>query len=93
MSTVNPETSAALSLLNAGAVRERAHRMLGGARAGVDILTRSHAPLLEALEAWCTRRPDVRGSFELLLAGSVTDGDPSDWSVRRTPPIPPHLPR
>ena len=27
MST-NPETSAALSLLNAGAVRERAHRML-----------------------------------------------------------------
>jgi hypothetical protein len=28
VSTVNPETSAALSLLNAGAVRERAHRML-----------------------------------------------------------------
>ena len=28
MSSVNPETSAALSLLNAGAVRERAHRML-----------------------------------------------------------------
>lgn len=28
MSAVNPETSAALSLLNAGAVRERAHRML-----------------------------------------------------------------
>ena len=28
MSTADPETSAALSLLNAGAVRERAHRML-----------------------------------------------------------------
>ena len=28
MSPVNPETSAALSLLNASAVRERAHRML-----------------------------------------------------------------
>src|ERR1044071_3189361 len=28
VSPVNPETSAALSLLNAGAVRERAHRML-----------------------------------------------------------------
>jgi hypothetical protein len=28
VSSVNPETSAALSLLNAGAVRERAHRML-----------------------------------------------------------------
>ena len=28
MSSVNPETSAALSLLNAGAVRERAHRLL-----------------------------------------------------------------
>ena len=28
MSLVSPETSAALSLLNAGAVRERAHRML-----------------------------------------------------------------
>ena len=28
MSSVDPETSAALSLLNAGAVRERAHRML-----------------------------------------------------------------
>ena len=28
MSPINPETSAALSLLNASAVRERAHRML-----------------------------------------------------------------
>jgi len=28
VSSINPETSAALSLLNAGAVRERAHRML-----------------------------------------------------------------
>ena len=28
MSSINPDTSAALSLLNAGAVRERAHRML-----------------------------------------------------------------
>lgn len=56
-------------------LRKRSHRVLGGARAGVDILTRSHAALLEALDLWCARRPEVRRRFELVLAGSATDGD------------------
>jgi prepilin-type processing-associated H-X9-DG protein len=34
-----------------------------------------------------------RSGNALYADGSVTDGDPSDWSVRRTPSIPPHLPR
>jgi hypothetical protein len=34
-----------------------------------------------------------RSGSPLYADGSVTDGDPSDWSVRRTPSIPPHLPR
>jgi glycosyltransferase involved in cell wall biosynthesis len=58
-------------------LKKRSHRLLGGARSGVDILTRSHARLLEALEMWCARRPEIRDSLELVLAGSVTEGDRS----------------
>ena len=56
-------------------LRKRSHRLLGGARSNVDVLTRSHMFLLEALERWFARRPDVRDDVELVLAGSVTEED------------------
>jgi glycosyltransferase involved in cell wall biosynthesis len=56
-------------------LRKRSHRLLGGARSEVDILTRSHTHLLEALERWFARRPEVRDDVELVLAGSATDED------------------
>jgi hypothetical protein len=34
-----------------------------------------------------------RSGSPLYADASVADGDPSDWSVRRIPSIPPHLPR
>ena len=55
--------------------RARSQRLLGGARADVDILTRSHTYLLDALERWFARRPEVRGDVELVLAGSTTPED------------------
>jgi glycosyltransferase involved in cell wall biosynthesis len=50
-------------------------RLLRGAELGVDILTRSHAILLEAIERWCSERPPVRQDLELLLAGKASKED------------------
>jgi glycosyltransferase involved in cell wall biosynthesis len=49
-----------------------ARRALGGTRHGVDVLTRSHVILLEAL-AMLT--PDERGAIELHLAGVMSTAD------------------
>jgi glycosyltransferase involved in cell wall biosynthesis len=56
-------------------LRKRSHRLLGGARSNVDILTRSHTYLLQALERWFARRPEARDNVELLLAGNTTEED------------------
>jgi glycosyltransferase involved in cell wall biosynthesis len=53
----------------------RFYYLLGGARAGVDILTRSHVILLEATERWCTQRPDVRKDLEIVFAGKTSGED------------------
>jgi hypothetical protein len=50
-------------------------RLLGGARADVDILTRSHDRLLRAIEQWFVIRPEVADRVELLLVGDATDED------------------
>lgn len=55
--------------------RRRFYYLLGGARPGVDILTRSHAILLEATERWCTQRPDVRKDLEIVFAGKTSGED------------------
>ena len=60
--------------------RARSQRLLGGAPSDVDILTRSHTYLLDALERWFARRPEVRGDVELVLAGSTTRGGPQESS-------------
>ncbi|MCW2986766.1 MAG: glycosyltransferase family 4 protein, partial [Conexibacter sp.] len=50
-------------------------RALGGMPADVDILTRSHVFLLEAIERVLAAQPALRGRVELHLAGNLTDAD------------------
>jgi glycosyltransferase involved in cell wall biosynthesis len=50
-------------------------RLLGGAMAGVDILTRSHLFLLEAVEQLRRVRPELGNRIEILLAGVLSSSD------------------
>jgi glycosyltransferase involved in cell wall biosynthesis len=50
-------------------------RVLGGTSLEVDILTRSHVYLLEAIERVEAARPELAGRIELHLAGELTDAD------------------
>jgi glycosyltransferase involved in cell wall biosynthesis len=50
-------------------------RRMGGMLGNVDILTRSHVFLLEALEQLVSRRPELSGVIELHLAGELTASD------------------
>jgi glycosyltransferase involved in cell wall biosynthesis len=53
----------------------RLRRLLGGAEAGVDFLTRSHVFLLEAIAALKEREPTVANPIEVHLAGVFTAED------------------
>jgi hypothetical protein len=53
----------------------RRRRLLGGTFKGLDILTRSHVFLVEAIAALVAAEPSLRGRIELHLAGALTDGD------------------
>jgi glycosyltransferase involved in cell wall biosynthesis len=61
------------------ALRQRrfplARRLLGGAVAGVDFLTRSHVHLLDAVERLLAQDPELRGVIEVHLAGVLTEAD------------------
>jgi glycosyltransferase involved in cell wall biosynthesis len=50
-------------------------RVLGGTSVGVDILTRSHVYLMEALARVIAEDPALRGRVELQLAGELTAAD------------------
>ena len=50
-------------------------RAFGGEVRGVDILTRSHVYLLEAIERLLARNPDLASVLELHLAGVLSEGD------------------
>ena len=50
-------------------------RLLGGAESGVDILTRSHTVLLEAIERWRGQRGEVRNNVEIVFAGKISEED------------------
>ena len=50
-------------------------RLLGGAERGLDVLTRSHVVLLEAVERWCARQADVADDLEIVFAGQVSEVD------------------
>jgi glycosyltransferase involved in cell wall biosynthesis len=52
-----------------------ARRLMRGTSLDVDILTRSHVYLLEAIERVEATRPDLAGRIELHLAGGLTDAD------------------
>jgi glycosyltransferase involved in cell wall biosynthesis len=53
----------------------RLHRLLGGESQGVDILTRSHIYLLQAVEELLKRRPELRSRIEIHLAGVLSEAD------------------
>jgi glycosyltransferase involved in cell wall biosynthesis len=55
-------------------LQSRPRRMLGGAQ-DVDVLTRSHVFLLEAVAALRERAPELAADVELHLAGVTTDAD------------------
>jgi glycosyltransferase involved in cell wall biosynthesis len=50
-------------------------RILGGQTKGVDILTRSHVYLLEAVERLVKSEPSLRGRLEVHLAGVLSSVD------------------
>jgi glycosyltransferase involved in cell wall biosynthesis len=50
-------------------------RLLGGSMSGVDILTRSHVYLLEAVEQLCREEPELGNRIEIQLAGVLTPAD------------------
>jgi hypothetical protein len=53
----------------------RVRRLLGGSSVDVDILTRSHVVLIDAIDALLARRPELEGRIEVHLAGALTDAD------------------
>jgi glycosyltransferase involved in cell wall biosynthesis len=53
----------------------RRRRVLGGTWPGLDILTRSHVFLVEAIEALLSADPALRGRIELVLAGALGPAD------------------
>jgi len=65
-----------------------ARRRLGGSAVDVDILTRSHVVIMEAVDRLLEREPALAGRIELVLIGSLTDGDVREIAGRpyvRTP--------
>jgi glycosyltransferase involved in cell wall biosynthesis len=50
-------------------------RLLGGAQSGVDILTRSHTVLLDAVERWRALRPEIVDDLEIVFAGKTSEQD------------------
>lgn len=53
----------------------RLRRLLGGAYGSVDILTRSHVFLLDAIRRLATADPEAAGRIEIHLAGVLSDAD------------------
>jgi hypothetical protein len=60
----------------------RARRVLGGTSVDVDILTRSHVFLVEALDRLLAEEPALVGRIELVLAGAQTAADRSATGER-----------
>jgi glycosyltransferase involved in cell wall biosynthesis len=53
----------------------RRRRVLGGTLPGLDVLTRSHVFLVEAIESMLAADPALRGRIELVLAGALGPAD------------------
>ena len=68
------------SLLTETGLRSREqkiHRLLGGVRKGVDVLTRSPTILVDAITRWCERRPEIQADLEVAFAGNASGKDQS----------------
>nr|MBA2641352.1 glycosyltransferase [Actinomycetota bacterium] len=50
-------------------------RLLGGAEPGLELLTRSHVFVLEAIRALLRERPELVSRIELHLVGALSDAD------------------
>jgi len=48
------------------------YRALGGCDSGVDIATRSHLILLEAMERWSNNDPDISRKIEIVMVGNAS---------------------
>lgn len=55
--------------------RRRLRELLSASPPGLDILTRSHVYLIEALNRLFARRPELEDTIELHLAGVLNDSD------------------
>jgi glycosyltransferase involved in cell wall biosynthesis len=64
--------------------RSRVRRFLGGSDPGVDILTRSHVYLLEAVDKLLAQDPTLRDRLEVHLAGVLT---PTDLEIAERSPV------
>jgi hypothetical protein len=53
----------------------RRRSVLGGTWPGLDILTRSHVFLVQAIDALVAAEPELRGRIELVLAGALGPAD------------------
>jgi glycosyltransferase involved in cell wall biosynthesis len=53
--------------------RQRIYEALGGATRGVDLATRSHLFLFEAISRWCADRPEIRDKVEVVFSGRAPD--------------------
>jgi glycosyltransferase involved in cell wall biosynthesis len=63
--------------------RRQIYELLGGMERGVDIATRSHLVLLNAVERWTAKRPEVLGDLEITFAGVATEQDQSVARISR----------
>jgi glycosyltransferase involved in cell wall biosynthesis len=55
--------------------RRQMYELLGGMESGLNIATRSHLILLQALERWLARRPEAARDLEVTFAGVATEQD------------------
>lgn len=58
--------------------RRRFYEGLGGAVPGVDIATRSHLLLFEAIHRWCVLDPSVKENIQIVFAGNSPLPDASN---------------
>ncbi len=82
--TPEPRSDSKFRIVHAGGMftgagfqlrRRRFYQVLGGVVPGVDILGRSPVILLEALERWSARRPEIKKDLELVFAGKIAEED------------------
>lgn len=55
--------------------RRFVNRLLGRTEPGVDVLSRSHFYLLQALAVWLERKPEIRRQVRVRLLGALTPED------------------